>query len=115
MKYLPILFCLFVTVSLSQDELTIYSSKHGHYVYNLMVANNEVSYSQSDTTGAGESWWYTGKYEQVENNITGELYNLHSKDETDPKKITIEFVGDSAIITFKGKTNIVYDLFAAED
>jgi len=80
-----------------------------------MVANNEVSYSQSDTTGAGENWWYTGKYEQVENNITGELYNLHSKDETDPKKITIEFVGDSAIITFKGKTNIVYDLFAAED
>ena len=112
MKYLPILFCLFVTVSLSQDELSIYPSKHGHYVYNLMIANNEVSYSQSDTTGTGESWWYTGKYKQVENTITGELYNLQSKDDTNPKKITIEFIGDSAIVTFKGNTNVVYDLFA---
>jgi len=55
MKYLPILFCLFVTVSLSQDKLSMYASRHGHYIYNLMIATNEVSYSQSDTTGTGES------------------------------------------------------------
>jgi len=115
MKCLPIIICLFVTVSLSQDKTAIYSSKRGYYVYNLMVANNEVSYSQSDTTGTGESWWYTGKYKQVENTITGELYNLHNKDEKDPKKITIEFIGDSANVTFKGKTNVVYDLFAGGD
>ena len=113
MKCLSILFCLFLTVSVSQDKTSIYSSKHGHYVYNLMIANNEVSYSQSDTTGTGENWWYTGKYKQADNIITGEMYNLHADDETGATKITIEFIGDSAKVTFKGKTNTVYDLLTA--